>query len=111
MEKRRGRQTYTRFQTLELEKEFNTNTYLSRARRIIISQTLNLSERQIKIWFQNRRMKLKRELQQTSKTSKNDVVNTIVERTAERSPLSSELNITEQQRAQSIACPKSDSDK
>jgi Antp family, other len=47
---KRTRQTYTRYQTLELEKEFNFNKYLTRRKRIEISHTLQLSERQIKIW-------------------------------------------------------------
>ena len=58
--KKRGRQTYTPHQTLELEKEFHTQPYLSRKRRVELSQSLKLTERQIKIWFQNRRMKKKK---------------------------------------------------
>lgn len=51
------RVVYTDHQRLELEKEFHYSRYITIRRKAELAASLSLSERQVKIWFQNRRAK------------------------------------------------------
>ncbi|XP_011640091.1 homeobox protein engrailed-2-B [Pogonomyrmex barbatus] len=59
---RKPRQAYSAKQLERLEAEFKIDKYLSVSKRMELSKCLNLTEVQIKTWFQNRRTKWKKQL-------------------------------------------------
>ncbi|KAK2896216.1 hypothetical protein QQF64_006445 [Cirrhinus molitorella] len=61
---RRIRTKFTPEQIDKLEKIFNKHKYLDAGERVKTALKLSLSETQVRTWFQNRRMKLKREVQE-----------------------------------------------
>ncbi|OZC04862.1 homeobox domain protein [Onchocerca flexuosa] len=58
--KKKARTTFTGRQIFELEKQFEKKKYLSSSERGELAKLLNVTETQVKIWFQNRRTKWKK---------------------------------------------------
>lgn len=67
--KKKTRTVFSRSQVLQLESAFDAKRYLSSSERSGLAMTLRLTETQVKIWFQNRRNKWKRQLSSSSTSS------------------------------------------
>ncbi|XP_040885524.1 hematopoietically-expressed homeobox protein hhex [Toxotes jaculatrix] len=73
LHKRKGGQVrFSNDQTIELEKKFETQKYLSPPERKRLAKMLQLSERQVKTWFQNRRAKWRRLKQENPQGGKRE---------------------------------------
>ncbi|XP_033088024.1 homeobox protein engrailed-1 [Trachypithecus francoisi] len=59
-EDKRPRTAFTAEQLQRLKAEFQANRYITEQRRQTLAQELSLNESQIKIWFQNKRAKIKK---------------------------------------------------
>lgn len=60
--RKKTRTVFSRHQIFYLESAFDAKRYLSSTERSEIASTLNLTETQVKVWFQNRRNKWKSQL-------------------------------------------------
>lgn len=70
--KKRARTSFTYEQTTVLEQYYATRKYLAIEDRPVLSKRLKISQAQIKWWFQNRRMKEKRQIQRGSREEDSD---------------------------------------
>ena len=63
MKKKKLRPLFSAHQIQTMEKEFAKCRYVTESRRAELASDLNLTEMQVKTWFQNRRTKWKKETQ------------------------------------------------
>lgn len=65
--KRKPRTAFTQQQLYELERRFQKDKYLSPGDRVLLATSLGLETIQVVLWFQNRRAKHKREVEERYK--------------------------------------------
>ncbi|KAL5270689.1 hypothetical protein ACHWQZ_G001396 [Mnemiopsis leidyi] len=70
--RRKARTVFTDDQLQGLESQFGTQKYLSVPERMELAVSLRLSETQVKTWFQNRRMKWKKQVAETDLKGKQE---------------------------------------
>ncbi|XP_014387042.1 PREDICTED: hematopoietically-expressed homeobox protein HHEX, partial [Myotis brandtii] len=93
LHKRKGGQVrFSNDQTIELEKKFETQKYLSPPERKRLAKMLQLSERQVKTWFQNRRAKWRRLKQENPQSNKKEELESLDDPCNQRQDLPSEQN-------------------
>ena len=64
------RHTFTEYQIFVLKKAYAESEYLTNERKTEIAQLLNLAERRVHVWFQNRRRTLKKQAQEAGVENK-----------------------------------------
>ncbi|XP_065654444.1 muscle-specific homeobox protein tinman [Hydra vulgaris] len=68
---KKRRNLFSKHQTWQLEKKFLIRPYMSAEERETLASKIHLTPTQIKIWFQNHRYKLKKDLKDISKSQRN----------------------------------------
>ena len=73
MKKKKLRPLFSAHKIQTMEKEFAKCRYISEGRRAELASDLNLTEMQVKTWFQNRRTKWKKETQEKAEAQSTKV--------------------------------------
>lgn len=111
LHKRKGGQVrFSNDQTIELEKKFETQKYLSPPERKRLAKMLQLSERQVKTWFQNRRAKWRRLKQENPQNNKKEELESLDNSCDQRQDLPSDQNTGALESSQCSPSPVSQED-
>ncbi|KAL4660981.1 homeobox protein notochord-like [Arapaima gigas] len=107
---KRMRTSFTNEQLSRLEKEFSRQQYMVGSERFVLASSLQLTEAQVKVWFQNRRIKFRKQSldQQQAKLAKVGVGGG--QRGAEREPRHEEEEEEEEEEEYHASSAESDVD-